>query len=77
MMTDNKSDDALLAQGVAGTSQQSAVVLTQLEGHMITMSDTLKILGQQWNPLLIGRVNPHRVMKNPEQNVLIKRVYMD
>ena len=65
MMTDNKSDDALLVQGVAGTSQESAGMLTQLEGHMITLPETLKSLGQQWNPLLIGRVNPGRVMKVP------------
>ena len=52
MMTDNKFDDALLAHGVAGSSQESAGVLTQLEGHMITMSDTLKTLGAEMESLV-------------------------
>ena len=44
MTTDNKSDDTLLAQGVAGTSQESAGVSTQLEGYIMTMFEILKPL---------------------------------
>ena len=52
MTTDNKSDDTLLAQGVAGTSQESAGVSTQLEGYIMTMSETLKTLGAAMESLV-------------------------